>query len=1170
MQHIIKALNESSFVTITNELGSIVHASQLFCAASGYREEELLGKNHDILSSDIHDAAFWSEIFHTLPHQNVWRGEIKIRTKQGGELWLSTVIHPFMEEDRYAIQYLALHQDITERKRAESELILSREKYQSLVMNIPGITYRCKMDADWTMLFLSRQVDIITGYAAEEILGNRLVSYGKLIHADDQEPVNEAVEQGISQNEPWEIEYRVKHKNGSIRWVFEKGRAVFDEHGEIAYLDGFILDITDRKLIEQENLRQKENLVRIGQLARVGGWEYDVRQDKLTWTPVTYDIHEMPYDFIPDPKTAIGFYKEGQSRDTITQVFRDALEHGTAYDVELVICTASGSERWVRTMGEPIRSQGEIVGLTGVFQDIHQRKQAECALEVERIRLSGTIEGTHVGTWEWNVQTGDVVFNERWAEIIGYTLAEISPVSIETWMRFAHPEDLLKSNEQLELHFRRQLAYYDFETRMKHKNGEWVWVQDRGKVISWTDDGKPLIMLGTHQDISERKKIEKEKEYQMTLLKALFEESTVGIALNDMETGAFLDVNDKLLEPTGYTKEEFLSLTYWEITPEEYLPQEERALREMKEKGLYSSWEKEYIRKDGGRYPIRLNGVVVDGLNGKKCIWSIVEDITERRLAEEALVSAKEQAIAGSRAKSEFLANMSHEIRTPLNGVIGFTELLKNTNLTEEQQQYVDSANVSGHALLGIISDILDFSKIEAGMLHLESIRTDLVTLLEESIDIVKFQAATKNLELLMDIDPAMPRFASTDPVRLKQVLTNLLSNAVKFTEKGEVELKVRYEDRTHGRGALSFDVRDTGIGITDEQIDKLFRAFSQADSSTTRKFGGTGLGLIISDLIIKEFGGVIHVDSAWGEGTTFRFELVMEMEPAAVVDLPPFDLVKRCLIIDDNKNSCRILQEILASHGIASECCHNGVAALKILDASSSFDAILCDYHMPYFSGGETIRKIRTEMKVPAEKLPIVLLHTSVEDAELHSLCAPLGVPYKLTKPVKKSELVAMLRHINSAVGKAKETAPPVHHEPWSPLQGSIHILIAEDVRTNLVLLKLLIGKMYPMARFIEAHNGHETLRLARECSPDLIFMDVQMPEMDGLEATQKIRALEEGRRVPIIALTAGALKEEREKCLAAGMDEFLTKPIEKEKIRAVLMKYLPLQDEAAGKPVP
>jgi PAS domain S-box-containing protein len=658
------------------------------------------------------------------------------------------------------------HQDYTDIDI--SKLKESQQQFESLVNNIPGITFRCKADKDWTMLFMATQVDTITGYSSEELIGNAEVSYGKLIHPDDVELTARAVETGIATNSPWEIEYRVKHKDGTIRWAYEKGTAIKDGTGQVMYLDGFILDITERKQAEEEIENQKNILLRIGQIAKVGGWEYDVVNNINTWSEVTYDIYELPYDYVPKPEEGILYYKEGESRDRVAKVFTAAVQEGKAFDEELILVSAKGNEKWVRSIGEPVVENGKCVKIIGIFQDI-----------------------------------------------------------------------------------------------------------------------------------SEKKSLEKEKEYQMTLFKALFEESTVGIALNDFETGLFIDVNTKLLEPTGYTKEEFLALSYWDLTPQEYEPQEAKALAEMQEKGLYSTFEKEIIRKDGSRYPVRLNGVVVETVDGKKHIWSIIEDITERRQVEQALLEAKQKAEAASKAKSEFLANMSHEIRTPLNGVIGFTELLKSTPLTAVQQQYVDSANISGHTLLKIINDILDLSKIEAGMLSLEMIKTDMVELLENSVDIVEYQAGKKGIELLLHIDPLMPRFAITDPLRLKQILANLLGNAVKFTEKGEVELKVQYGPHGANKGKLTFMVRDTGIGITEEQMDKLFKAFSQVDASTTRKFGGTGLGLIISDLIANELGAKIKVDSKQGEGTTFYFEIMTDVEEGDRLDPGTLESIKRCLIID-------------------------------------------------------------------------------------------------------------------------------------------------------------------------------------------------------------------------------------------------------------------------------
>jgi len=527
------------------------------------------------------------------------------------------------------------------------------------------------------------------------------------------------------------------------------------------------------------------------------------------------------------------------------------------------------------------------------------------------------------------------------------------------------------------------------------------------------------------------------------------------------------------------------------------------------------------------------------------------------------LIMAKNMAETANKAKSEFLANMSHEIRTPLNGVIGFTDLLLNTRLSSVQYQYVKNANASGHNLLGIINDILDFSKIEAGMMDLEIIKTDLVELLDQSVDIIKYAADQKGLELLLNIDTEMPRFAEVDPVRLKQIFANLMGNAIKFTEKGEIELKVTYTADTDSRGRFLFSVRDTGIGITPEQQAKLFKVFSQADTSTTRKYGGTGLGLVISEMIARQMGSNIQIDSTPGEGTTFFFEIETGIEYGEQRDNSFIHSIKRCCLIDDNENNIMILEHMLAVWGIECVSCDNGLTALKAIGNAGPFDVIICDYHMPFIDGLETIRLIREKLKLSPDKQPVMLLHSSSDDAELHRRCDELGVHFRLTKPVKADQLFSYLR--NLALPPAQFTQSPEELNALlvsdnSRLKLLKSILVAEDNEVNMMLVKAMLSRMLPDVEVLGAVNGAQALSMYQEHRPDLILMDVQMPELSGVEATIRIRELERESEshTPIIALTAGALKEEQANCIAAGMDVFLTKPIVPEKLKQTLDRFV------------
>ncbi len=737
--------------------------------------------------------------------------------------------------------------------------------------------------------------------------------------------------------------------------------------------------------------------------------------------------------------------------------------------------------------------------------------------------------------------------NTKACEMFGWTHEEFLTKTIRDMVP---PESRALSAE---VHDEDRLSVEHFETINIRANGERFPASVTGRIEEISGEKRLLIVV---RDITEQKKAEEELLAAKEKYREIFDNALEGIFQSTPE-GRFITVNPALAHMWGHESPEEIITSIKDIAREIFVDSNRRNeyKKLMEEKGEVRGFEYQSFSIDKKVLWLSENARAVRDASGKIIYYEgNIQDITMRKLATEELKKAKEAAEAAAQAKTDFLANMSHEIRTPLNAIYGMTSLMLDTPLNDEQQDFIKTIRGGSDTLLNVINDILDFSKIEAGKMELEEQPFRLRGCIEDVLDLLSEKSAKKMLELAYIIDDGVPPLVIGDVTRLRQILVNLLNNALKFTDRGEVVVLVKSMLIEKNQYELQFSIRDTGIGIPKDKLDRLFQSFSQVDSSTTRRYGGTGLGLAISKELVEKMGGRMWVESEEGKGSTFHFTIIAKAEEAAPlisIDQPPDLSGKRILIVDDNATNRLILVKQTESWGMKPKAVESGKEALALFE-EESFDIAILDMQMPEMDGFTLAERIN-DMNIKND-LPLIIL-TSIKRNKARASDAAIAA--FLHKPIKTSNLFNVLNStiFSTPETKTKETRKEKSIDSTMAERHPLRVLLVEDNMINQkVALKFLSRLGYQSDI---AGNGIEAIEALERQTYDVVFMDIQMPEMDGNEATKRIRAKWPKDRQPyIIAMTAHALEGDREKYIARGMDDYVSKPIKVDALLTALEK--------------
>ncbi|HIK11219.1 MAG TPA: PAS domain S-box protein [Oscillatoriaceae cyanobacterium M33_DOE_052] len=1074
------------------------------------------------------------------------------------------------------------------RQKSEAAMRESEVRFRLMADMAPVLIWLAGTDG--RCQFLNQTWLEFTGRSLEAEIGD---GWLEGIHPEDRQSCWDNYMVAFEARSGFEMEFRLRRSDGQYCWILERAIPRFSANGEFAGYIGSCVDVSGLKnaegQLEQKNAELQAIFQGIPDLffrMAADGTILDYKGGSKS------DLYVPPEEFLGQ---SIQYLLPPEVSLKILSSVALVNQSKSPVNVEYSL-TIEGTQQHYEARLVPF-GQEQVVA---IVRNISEKVRFETALKESQEQLHNILECLEDVVWSVEAKTRKILFvNPACDRLYGYSAADFLGNSL-LWLAAVHPEDHLLVEQQSEDLW--QVGSKDIEYRIIRPDGQVRWVRDRARVI-YDPNGNPLRIDGIATDITERKKIETALEQEREQLRQIVTHAPVAMAMFDRQM-CYVAYSHQWLRDYNLPPDSLIGRNHYEVFPD--LPDRYKLFHQKALQGeSIGHPEDRFERADGSiiycRWGIHPWYAPDGSIGGIVIVTHMINE----------LVQAREAALEAARIKSQFLANMSHEIRTPMNGILGMTEILLKTELNAQQIDFLQTLKTSGENLLTIINDILDFSKLEAGEMRLDSQELDIKKTLEYILDLFATPASAKRLEIACIVEPEVPRFLIGDASRLSQILSNLLSNAIKFTDAGDILIHVDLARESSVLPGvldqtikLRFSVRDTGIGITPEGQKQLFKSFSQVDSSTTRKYGGTGLGLAICKQLVELMGGEMGLESQPWQGSTFwftaNFARVTEpgllrspsprrpvppskrppISPSPIGDFCNLNLQgKRLLVVDDNLTNRKVVRLEATAWGMEVEEAAIAAAALDALRCAAAtgkpYDVALLDMQMPDINGETLGRLIRKEPALNHTKL---IMMTSLDNGDIKEILHDIGFAGYLIKPVKESRLQECLYAVLVEEGQGGTSgpgdfwtlspspslrvsqSPPLPVSP-SPIAGDLKILVVEDTPIN---QKVIIQQLKLLG--LEAdlvNNGKEALDLLERKNYHIVFMDCQMPVLDGYEATRLLRSKPSAWRPVVIGLTAYAMPGDRDKCLAAGMDDYLSKPVSGEDINLILLHWSPLYGE-------